>query len=460
MSKQTMDMTQGPLVGKILRFSLPLMVTNLLQMLFNAADVVVVGQFAGYDSLAAVGSTSSIICLFTNLLIGLGVGINVLIANFVGAGNRQKDIFLTLHTAITVGAVGGVVLGALGFVLTPWILRLVSTPADIFAKTVLYLRIYFLGSVFVMLYNYGTAVLRAIGDTRRPLIFLLISGLTNVVLNLYFVIGLGWDVAGVGVATVISQLLSAFLVLRCLSREKGAWRYHWKCFFVHRQSLYEICRIGIPAGIQACLFSLSNVAIQGAINAYGSIIVAANSAAANIENFLYIAINSFHQASMTFISQNLGAGKWARVKKVAATCLTLAFFLGLFEGLCMLLWSPQLMELFNGNPQVIAAGTVRLHWVGALYVIFGCADVLVGSIRGSGITMGPMLINLLGTCLFRLVWIWYIKAPAVPVEMVYLSYPISWVLILIALSFYWVYVYRHYASRHNNQVKKLAAENG
>ena len=232
-------------------------------------------------------------------------------------------------------------LGALGFVLTPWILRLVSTPADIFAKTVLYLRIYFLGSVFVMLYNYGTAVLRAIGDTRRPLIFLLISGLTNVVLNLYFVIGLGWDVAGVGVATVISQLLSAFLVLRCLSREKGAWRYHWKCFFVHRQSLYEICRIGIPAGIQACLFSLSNVAIQGAINAYGSIIVAANSAAANIENFLYIAINSFHQASMTFISQNLGAAKYDRITRVLRICVLSTLVIGIsLSALTVLLAHP------------------------------------------------------------------------------------------------------------------------
>lgn len=444
MKQSGIQMTEGPLLGKILLFSLPLMVTNLLQMLFNAADVVVVGQFAGYGSLAAVGSTSATVYLFTNLLIGLGVGVNVLVAHAVGAGHREKEISDVLHTSVTLGIFGGILLGAVGFGAAPWILQEMSTPADIYPKTLLYLRIYFVGTPFVMLYNYGTAVLRAIGDTRRPLVFLLISGLCNLFLNLYTVIVLHLDVAGVGIATVISQLLSAVLVLGCLSREQGPWQYHWKRLMVDKTALREISRIGIPAGLQACLFSLSNVVIQGALNAFGSVVVAANSAGANVENFLYIAMNSFHQASMTFISQNLGAGKWDRVKKVAKTCLSLTVLLGIAEWFCMEFWSPDLIRLFNGDAAVVKEGVNRLHWVGRWYVLFGCADVFIGSIRGFGITWAPMLINLLGTCAFRLLWIGVLDIPKCGVEMVYLSYPLSWILILIVLAGYWALLLRRY----------------
>lgn len=443
-SRSSMTMTSGPLLGKILWFSLPLMVTNLLQMLFNAADVVVVGQFAGFDSLAAVGSTSATVYLFTNLLIGLGVGVNVLVAHAVGAGEKGKTISAILHTAVTVGLFGGVIAGAIGVAAAPWILQQMATPTDIYAKTLLYLRIYFLGTPFVMLYNYGTAVLRAIGDTRRPLVFLLISGLCNLLLNLYTVVVLRWDVAGVGIATVISQLLSAVLVLGCLSREQGLWQYHWKRLIVDWPALQEMARIGVPAGLQACLFSLSNVVIQGALNAFGSVTVAANSAGANVENFLYIAMNSFHQASMTFISQNLGAGKWQRVKRVAKTCLGMTVVLGIGEWFCMEFFAPDLIQLFNGNAAVVAEGANRLRWVGRWYIIFGCADVLIGSIRGFGITWAPMLINLLGTCAFRLLWIGFLDIPKCGVEMVYLSNPLSWILILLILVGYWALLVRKY----------------
>ena len=443
-SRSGMTMTSGPLLGKILWFSLPLMVTNLLQMLFNAADVVVVGRFAGFDSLAAVGSTSATVYLFTNLLIGLGVGVNVLVAHAVGAGGKEKEISVILRTSMTVGLCGGLLAGGIGIVAAPWILQLMATPTDIYAKTLLYLRIYFLGTPFVMLYNYGTAVLRAIGDTRRPLVFLLISGLCNLLLNLYTVVVLQWDVAGVGIATILSQLLSAILVLGCLSREQGHWRYHWKRLTVDLSALQEMARIGVPAGLQACLFSLSNVVIQSALNAFGSVTVAANSAGANVENFLYIAMNSFHQASMTFVSQNLGAGKWQRVKRVAKTCLCLTVVLGIGEWFCMDFFVSDLIQLFNGNAAVVVEGANRLRWVGRWYIIFGCADVLIGSIRGFGITWVPMLINLLGTCAFRLLWIGFLDIPQCGVEMVYLSYPLSWILILIIFVGYWALLVRKY----------------
>ena len=278
MGTSSLDMVRGPLLGKIIRFSLPLMLTNLLQMLFNAADVVVVGRFAGYASMAAVGSTSSTVYLLTNLLMGLGIGVNVLVAQYAGRGGRDREISRILHTAMTLGTVGGILLALGGFLASGWILEWMRTPIDIFAQTRLYLQIYFLGTPFVLQYNYGTAVLRAVGDTRRPLYFLLASGLLNLFLNLLFVIVLHWDVSGVGLATVLSQLVSAVLVLRCLARETGPLHYHWHWFLLDGKALKEIARIGIPAAVQAMLFSLSNVVIQGAINLFGSVVVAANSA--------------------------------------------------------------------------------------------------------------------------------------------------------------------------------------
>ncbi len=436
-----MDMTHGPLLGKILSFSIPLMATNWLQMLFNAADVIVVGQFAGYTSLAAVGSTAPTIYLFINLLMGFSIAVNVLIANYVGAGSRDRDIFLTLHTAMTVGLVGGILFGLIGIAAAPWILEKMQTPGDVIAKATLYLRIYFVSAPFIMLYNYGTAALRAIGDTRRPLLFLVLSGIVNVILNLVFVILFHMDVAGVGWATVISQLASAGLTVRCLAREQGPWQFHWRRLCFDRHSFYELCRIGIPAGLQACMFSLSNVVIQGAINTFGSVIVAANSAAMNVENFLYIGLNAFHQASMTFISQNLGAGKWERIKKIFVECEAIVIVLGLLETGIVLLWAPQLIAIFNPDVYVIGIGADRLYRIATLQFIFGVADVLVGSIRGFGISVVPMLVNLFGTCVFRLVWIRYLSAPDCGIHLIYLSYPISWTIILVILAVYWAYLY-------------------
>ena len=374
--RRNLDMTHGPLLGKILLFSVPVMLTSLLQVAFNAADVIVVGQFAGYSSLAAVGSSTSTIFLFINMLVGISVGVNVLIANYVGAGDKDREISHALHTAMTVALVGGLIMGSVAIIFIPYVLHWMSTPPDVYDKALLYMRIYFSGTLFLMAYNYGTAALRAIGDTERPLFFLIISGVTNVVLNLIFVIFLKLDVAGVALATIISEALSAFLVLRCLSKETGPWRFDVRRLAIHRNALYDLCRIGVPAGIQACLFSLSNVVIQGAINTYGSLVVAACGAAANIENVMYILMNAFHQASMTFVGQNLGAGKWERVKRVVTICVSLVTCVGIMEAIAARLWAPEMIGLFNSNPDVIAYGVERLLWVTAPYFVFGIADEL------------------------------------------------------------------------------------
>lgn len=439
--RRNLDMTHGPLLGKILLFSVPVMLTSLLQVAFNAADVIVVGQFAGYSSLAAVGSSTSTIFLFINMLVGISVGVNVLIANYVGAGDKDREISHALHTAMTVALVGGLIMGSVAIIFIPYVLHWMSTPPDVYDKALLYMRIYFSGTLFLMAYNYGTAALRAIGDTERPLFFLIISGVTNVVLNLIFVIFLKLDVAGVALATIISEALSAFLVLRCLSKETGPWRFDVRRLAIHRNALYDLCRIGVPAGIQACLFSLSNVVIQGAINTYGSLVVAACGAEANIENVMYILMNAFHQASMTFVGQNLGAGKWERVKRVVTICVSLVTCVGIMEAIAARLWAPEMIGLFNSNPDVIAYGVERLLWVTAPYFVFGIADVLVGSIRGFGISVAPMVVNLFATCVFRLGWIAYLGAPNCPVSLVYLSWPISWVILLTVLSSYWFYLY-------------------
>ena len=438
--KQTaaMDMTRGPLLGKILIFSLPLMASNFLQLLFNAADVVVVGRFAGHECLAAVGSTSSIVYLFTNLLIGLAVGVNVIIARYLGQGNHGEEISRVIHTSVFIALVGGVLLGGIGSISTRWVLTMIDTPADVFDLTAIYLQIYFVGSPFVMIYNYGAAALRAMGDTRRPLLFLLLSGVVNLGLNLLFVIVFQLHVVGVAIATVISQILSSVLVLYCLACARGEFCFSWKKLRLDWVSLRQIAYVGIPAGLQSCLFSLSNVVIQSAINAYGSVIMAAVSAGSNIENFIYTSMNAFHQASQTFISQNIGAGRYDRISRVIRLCMGCTVILGVVQGIFVVCFAPELIGIYNSDPAVIEAGTIRLLIVGSVYVIFGIADVLIGSIRGYGVPIAPVIINLLGTCVFRVIWITCIDTSIHGVEWVYLSYPVSWSIILAALAVFWL----------------------
>ena len=448
----SIDMTHGPLFGKILLFVLPLIATNVMQMLFNTIDTIVVGRFAGYTSLAAVGSTAPIIMLFVSSFVAASVGVNVVIARYIGLGNCKKEISRSLHTAISVAIIGGLIMTALGIGLAKWLVVLSSVPEDIQAQALVYLRIYFAGTVFTVVYNFSAAAMRAMGDTRRPLIFLMISGVINIVLNLFFVIVLHMDVAGVALATVISQAASVVMILGCLMREQSEIHFSWKHLCLDKKRLADMAYIGIPSWLQAFLFSISNVVIQGAINSYDSIIVAGCSAGTSVENLLYLSMNAFAQAGQTFTGQNIGAGNMDRVKKVIRTCLLCTFVWGSIQSGLAVLFAHPLIGIFNSDPAVIEAGVFRLYTVASLYMLYGLDDVLMGGIRGCGVSIAPMIINLLCTCVARLVWIWILDTSVVSVGWVYASYPITWVLLMVVLVPFWIHLRRKLA----RQMQKTA----
>lgn len=427
--KYEMDMCSGSILKKMLMFTLPLMLSSILQLLFNAADIVVVGRFAGDNSLAAVGSTTALINLLTNLFVGLSIGANVTAARNYG-GKREDALSRTVHTAVTISIISGVILTVIGVVGTKEMLRLMSTPDEIIDLAADYLRIYFAGITATTIYNFGSALLRAIGDTKRPLYYLLAAGAVNVVLNLLFVIVFKMDVSGVALATIISESLSAFLVIRCLMRETGAIKLELKKLRVHKAELISIIRIGLPAGFQGIVFALSNVVIQSSVNLFGNIVVAGNSAAANIEGFVYMAMNSFYQATLSFMSQNFGAGEYKRLNKILACGELCVVVVGLVLGNAAVLFGNQLLSIYTDSPEVIAAGMVRLHYISKVYFLCGIMDVLVGALRGIGYSVLPMVVSLLGACGLRLLWIATVfQIPQFhKVEVVYLSYAITWII--------------------------------
>ena len=431
--KYEIDMCNGPILKKMLLFAFPLMLSSILQLLFNAADIVVVGRFAGDDSLAAVGSTSSLINLLTNLFIGLSVGANVLVARYFGA-KKEEELKETVHTAMTLSLIGGIVLTVIGIVGAPIILEWMQTPPEVLSKAVIYLRVYFAGMTATMVYNFGSSILRAIGDTERPLYYLSIAGVVNVVLNLVFVIVFHWDVFGVGLATVISQVISAALVLRCLLREQGGIRLDLKCLGVNKGKLLQIMQIGLPAGFQGMLFSLSNVVIQSSVNSFGATVVAGNSAASNIEGFVYVGMNAFYQAAISFMGQNVGAGKYSRVNKILFAAETCVIVIGFGLSMIVRLFAEPLLSLYTDSPAVVEAGTVRLGIICATYFLCGMMDVMVGALRGLGYSIAPMIVSLLGACAFRLLWIATVFQidRFHTIETVYTSYPISWTLTFLA----------------------------
>ncbi|MBQ3912910.1 MAG: MATE family efflux transporter [Lachnospiraceae bacterium] len=431
--KYEMDMCSGPILGKMLMFALPLMLSSVLQLLFNAADVVVVGKFAGDNSLAAVGSTGSLVNLLVNLFVGLSVGANVMAARHFGA-KQHEELSKTVHTAITVAAVSGVILTFIGVIFADNILRLMSTPEPVLPLAALYLRIYFGGMIANMLYNFGSAILRAVGDTKRPMYFLTFAGVVNVVLNLIFVIVLKMDVAGVAIATVISQCISAFLVLRCLIREQGAIHLDVKKLGIDAAEFKNIVRIGLPAGLQGCVFSLSNVVIQSSINSFGETTVSGSAASANLEGFVYVAMNAFHHATLNFMSQNFGAGKYSRLKRVMICGLGCVIVAGLALGNLEVLFGRRLLSLYTSSPEVIEAGIIRLTINNTLYCLCGMMDVMVGVMRGIGYSVMPMIVSLLGACGTRLIWIATIFRVESfhRIETVYIAYPISWFLTFAA----------------------------
>lgn len=422
-----LDMTHGKLIPKVMVFALPLMLTSMLQLLYNAADVVVVGQFTGSAALAAVGSTGSLINLIVNVFLGLSVGTNVLVARDYGAGDR-KGTYETVHTSILIGLIGGIVLGIFGYFMGGTFLKWMGSPKEVLPLATEYIQIYFIGLPFNMLYNFGAAILRAVGDTKRPLIFLFIAGMINVVLNLVFVIQFHMGVRGVAWATIISQFVSAMLVLICLMRSHGFIHLDIRRLHINMKKLGVMLKIGLPAGFQGACFSISNVLIQSTVNANGAIVVAGNSASSNIEGFIYAAMNAFHQAAISFVSTNIGAGKYSRIKKSMGACLSLVMIVGVVMGALVCLLRTPLLSIYSNDEAVIQAGLRRLLIIASTYSICGLMDVLCGVMRGMGASLVPMLVSILGVCAFRIFWI-YVILPIVPsLEMLYISYPVSWII--------------------------------
>lgn len=425
--KYEIDMCSGPLLGKILIFYVPLMLSGILQLLFNAADIVVVGRFAGNEALAAVGSTGSLTNLIVNLFIGLSVGANVLVARFYGA-NQKDELREMVQTAIATSVVSGVLLVFVGFFVSRPALALMGTPDDVISHSVLYMRIYFAGMPFMMAYNFGAAVLRAVGDTKRPLYYLLIAGVVNVLLNLLFVIVFSMGVAGVAAATVISQAISAVLVIRCLVCTDSVYRLELKGIKIAPDKLAKMFQIGLPAGLQGALFSISNVLIQSSVNSFGSVAMAGNTAGSNIEGFVYTAMNSFYQSAISFCGQNYGAKKYKRVGRVLLICETLVIAVGVVLGNGAYLAGGTLLKLYSTDSEVIAYGLLRMRYICMTYFLCGMMDVMVGGLRGIGYSVMPMLVSLTGACLFRVVWIYTVFQQYRTLDCLYISYPISWAL--------------------------------
>jgi len=437
------DMCTGSLPRKMLLFALPLIFSSILQLLFNAADLVVVGRCVGDDALAAVGSTGSLINLLTNLFLGLSVGANVLVARYTGA-RQPKDVEETVHTALLTSLISGLLLAVIGFRFAHPLLRLMDTPPEVIDGATLYMKIYFLGMPIMMIYNFGSAILRAIGDTRRPLAYLAFAGFVNVALNLFFVLVLGMGVEGVAYATVISQLISAVLVVNNLAHQDNACRFRLSKLRLHPRKLAAIARIGLPAGLQGCIFSISNVLIQSSINSFGKLAVSGNSAGVNIEGFIYVSMNAWHHTTLSFVGQNYGAGRYDRVRKAFRWGLFFVFLFGAgLDGLALLV-KPQLIGIYTKDAEAISYGCMRLGVICLFYYTCGIMDVIVGALRGIGFSLLPTLMSLLGVCGFRITWIYTYFQSHRSLRVLYASYPISWcITIVLHLIVYFCWLSRH-----------------
>lgn len=432
-AKYEIDMVNGPILGSILIFAIPLMASSILQLLFNAADIIVVGRFVGDIALAAVGANSALINLLTNFFIGLSVGVNVLVSHYFGA-KKPDEMSKTVHTSILMSILSGIILTIVGVVFAPVLLEMMQTPKNILPLATLYIRIYFAGISAMMVYNFGAAILRAVGDTRRPLYYLLAAGVINVILNLIFVIVLKLSVAGVALATIISQIVSAYLVIRCLMRSEGALRFELSKLNFDPDKFIRIVKIGLPASFQSTLFSISNVMIQTAINGFGDIVVAGSSAAANIEGFVYVSMNSFYQATITFTSQNFGARKIERINRILFAGLFSVALTGIVLGNSVYFFGRDLLRIYTSSDDVIEAGMVRMLLVCCPYFLCGMMDTMVGSLRGLGYSVLPMIVSLIGACGLRLLWLFtFFRMDIFHTPfMLYLTYPVSWAVTFLA----------------------------
>ncbi|WP_278909185.1 MATE family efflux transporter [Faecalicoccus pleomorphus] len=436
-----MDMIQGPIFSKLIVFSIPVILSGVLQLLFNAADVIVVGRFTGSRALAAVGSTSSLINLLINLFLGISIGANVLVGQYIGARdeeNAQKAV----HTGILFALFGGLFMSVFGFFAAGTLLSWMATPEDVLPLSTIYMQIYFIGLPSLLVYDFGAALLRAVGDTKRPLYFLMISGMVNVVLNLIFVIVFDWGVAGVATATIVAETISAILVLLCLHAHEGPIRLQRKSLHFSLDKGIKMVKIGVPAGVQGMLFSISNVLIQSSVNSFGAIVMAGNTASLNIENFVYISMNAIYQTNLSFTSQNMGAKQFKRIDKILLECLGIVVCVGLILGWCAYLGGDFLLHIYSTDPEVIRIGLIRLSFICTTYFLCGIMDVFVGSLRGMGYSILPMLVSMMGVCVFRIFWIFTIFQAHRELSTLYISYPISWILTIAVDIVCYIYIRR------------------
>ena len=438
-SKYEIDMCNGSILDKLVSFSIPLMLSGILQLLFNAVDIIVVGQFTGNEALAAVGSTTALINVFVNLFIGISLGASVLAARFYATG-QEKEMSETVHTSITLALISGIAMGIIGVIAAKGALELMDTPDNVLNLSTLYMRIYFMGMPFFMLYNYGAAILRAVGDTKRPLLFLIISGATNVVLNLLLVIQFHLGVAGVAIATVISQCISCILVLRCLYLSDGSYQLRFNKLGMKTRYVKQIFQIGIPAGIQSTIINFSNVLLQSSVNSFGSVAMAGYTAANNILGFLYVSVNSITQACMSFTSQNYGVRKFKRMDKVLLECLGLTVIVALVLGGGSYLFGAELMHIYTKSTNVIECGIDIMLYTTVTYFLCGIMDLLPGALRGMGHSTVPMILSVIGTVGTRIVWIYVIFPCHRSLDFLFISYPVSWLLTIVmqVMCFYFV----------------------
>ncbi len=457
MSPRDRDMCSGPLLNKILIFSLPIIAMNILQLLFNSADMAVVGHFSGSKALAAVGATAPLINLIINLLMGLSVGTNVIVAQDYGAG-QSAAVSHSVHTSIAVSIMGGLIVMIIGIALCDPLLKMMGTPEDIFELSAQYMKIYFIGMPASMVYNFAAAILRAVGDSRRPMYYLVIAGIVNVLFNLFFVIVLHMSVTGVAWATVISQYLSMVLIMLCLFRSEGAIRFILGQMRIDWQKLKDIVRIGLPAGLQGTLFSISNVMIQSAVNSFGSTMVAASSASTNVESFVGTTMNAYYNSAITFTGQNMGAKKYDRIDTVAKVITVLIFASWIFMGGATLLFGRPLLGIYTSDPQVIELGMLRLTVMMAAFFTCGIMNVFPGLTRAMGYSISSMVCTLVGACLMRIVWLATFFAWHPTVIMLFACYPITWGLAGIGQVGIFLYARRRIRKREYEATESASAE--
>lgn len=435
-------MCNGSIMDKLVSFALPLMLSGILQLMFNAVDIIVVGRFSGSEALAAVGSTTALINVFTNLFIGISLGANVLAARFFAAG-RKEEMSETVHTSITLALISGIFMAFVGLVFSKGALELMGTPEDVIGLSTLYMRIYFMGMPFFMLYNYGAAILRAVGDTKRPLYFLIIAGVINAGLNMVLVIVFGLGVSGVGIATVFSQMVSCVLVLTCLCRTDGSYKLSFSKLSIKGYYLKQIFQVGIPAGIQSTVINFSNALLQSSVNSFGSTAMAGYTAANNILGFLYVSINSVTQACMSFTSQNFGVGKYKRMDRVLMDCMILSVGAALVLGCGAYFFGAEILQVYTEEADVIQCGVEILSITTVPYFLCGIMDLFPGALRGMGYSAVPMVLSIIGTVGMRVLWIFVFFPQHRSLYFLFISYPASWIATIVMQVVCYYFVRKH-----------------